>query len=563
MDVRGPDGKIVRFPDGTDAGKVNEVMSSIYAKPKAASRTGVLGKVDAFMRGAADMASFGGADELAAAANAIVPLDRIGGAKVKTVWETGDFGKAYNANVANQRATDRYDSANNGGARLLGQIAGGVAAPIPGAKAIKGLAGMTKAPGLVRAIGEGVVQGGLYGVGSGEGGVGNRAKSGAVNAAAGAAGGAAGFGLVKGAGRLLAPKVNPNVRMLADAGVVMTPGQRAGPGIRRTLESIGKSIPGANVAIGAAERRGIEQFNKAFVNKGLEPIGASLPKDVPAGTEAIRWAQDAVGNAYDSALKPMVAHLDDTTIQGWQQAAARAADLPPNEAATFNVIAEREIKPFIPADGVLTGENLQQIDRILRTRIAGARASRDVTADLLADSLEELRGTILDSAARYSPQHLKAYQAANAAEANMARVYDAASKAHGDHVFTPRQASTAVGKRGYGTSTKNVAAGNARMQGLADAAIQVLPDRMPNSGTPIRQLGMAAAGMAGTGGLSAVNPALAIPAAGIAPYLPGIDRALQAAALRRPELLNRIGRGVGSTAPIGGLLGTGYALSGK
>jgi len=46
MDVRGPDGKIVRFPDGTDAGKVNEVMSSIYAKPKAAPRaSGTLGQL--------------------------------------------------------------------------------------------------------------------------------------------------------------------------------------------------------------------------------------------------------------------------------------------------------------------------------------------------------------------------------------------------------------------------------------------------------------------------------------------------------------------------------------
>lgn len=34
MDVRGPDGKIVRFPDGTPAAKINQVMSSVYrAKP--------------------------------------------------------------------------------------------------------------------------------------------------------------------------------------------------------------------------------------------------------------------------------------------------------------------------------------------------------------------------------------------------------------------------------------------------------------------------------------------------------------------------------------------------
>ena len=46
MDVRGPDGKIVRFPDGTDAGKIDEVMSSIYTKPKAAPRSsGLMGQL--------------------------------------------------------------------------------------------------------------------------------------------------------------------------------------------------------------------------------------------------------------------------------------------------------------------------------------------------------------------------------------------------------------------------------------------------------------------------------------------------------------------------------------
>jgi len=40
MDVRGPDGKVVRFPDGTDAGKIHEVMSSIYAPQSAPKAQG-------------------------------------------------------------------------------------------------------------------------------------------------------------------------------------------------------------------------------------------------------------------------------------------------------------------------------------------------------------------------------------------------------------------------------------------------------------------------------------------------------------------------------------------
>lgn len=524
--------------------------------PQADTRSGLMGKIDAFGRGVADMATFGGADELAAAANAVIPLDRLTGGKVKTVWETGDFGKAYNANVKQQRATDAYDERNSGGSRLAGQVLGAVAVPVPGASALKG-------GKFARAVQEGLIQGGLYGFGSGEDNLANRAKSAGINALAGGGSAGVGYGVVKGGARVLSPKIAPEVQQLASAGVTMTPGQRAGRGtIRSYAESIGKSIPGANVAIRSAERRGVEQFNKAWINEGLSPIGAKLPHEVQAGRPAVQWAQDAVSEAYDAALGPMVAHLDDATVAGWDRASQVAAQLPPQEAATFKFIAENKIRPLIPADGVVTGQNLQQIDRTLRNAIAGARNKGEVTSDLLADSLEELRATFLDSAARYSPEHLGAYQAANAAEANMNRVYDAASKAHGGGIFTPRQAAVSAAKRGYGTTKKTAAAGTSRMQGLADAAVKVLPDTIPNSGTPERQMAMSALGLGGTGTAYSLNPALAAPAVGVLPYIPGLDRLFQAAAMRN-DPLRRAGTELGKRAYVGGMFGAPLGIAGN
>ncbi|MEQ1941495.1 hypothetical protein ABMA32_03635 [Mesorhizobium sp. VNQ89] len=112
--------------------------------------------LDAAVRGAADTASFGLADEFAAAADSVTGL-------------TGERGN-YSGNLDYQRAQDRYDAETNPVARTTGQIGGGVATGVAAApRAASKWWGRLAQNSLL-----GGVYGGAYGFGSGEGGFENR-----------------------------------------------------------------------------------------------------------------------------------------------------------------------------------------------------------------------------------------------------------------------------------------------------------------------------------------------------------------------------------------------------
>lgn len=118
------------------------------AKGLASKRSGTIGEtVDAFVRGAANAATFGFADRLAAGAGA---LTGIGG-------ERGEYEK----NLAKQRAIDEANLNEHPYATLGGNVAGALALPV-------GAAGQAATIGGRMAAGAGVgaAQGALYGAGS-------------------------------------------------------------------------------------------------------------------------------------------------------------------------------------------------------------------------------------------------------------------------------------------------------------------------------------------------------------------------------------------------------------
>jgi len=94
-----------------------------------ASRDTFAGRLDTVARGAADLMSFGLADEIAAAGDALL----------HPVFGTGtpgeSIGDRYTANLARQREIDRSDSEDRFGYRLAGQIGGGVSNAVGIAKA--------------------------------------------------------------------------------------------------------------------------------------------------------------------------------------------------------------------------------------------------------------------------------------------------------------------------------------------------------------------------------------------------------------------------------------------
>lgn len=189
---------------------------------------GIGRRADAFMRGAADTLSFGLADEIAAGANTILPLDR----GSRSGWQDG-FGQAYQHNVNLQRGTDNADRKDLPVTRGAGQIGAGiVAAP----RALAG-AGAGLAANALRGAGVGAVYGGAYGFGSGEGNALDRAPSAAGGAAIGLAAGAAAPVAANAISRVAAPAVSglqAGMRTLARP-VVNALGGRAPAALREAV----------------------------------------------------------------------------------------------------------------------------------------------------------------------------------------------------------------------------------------------------------------------------------------------------------------------------------------
>lgn len=95
------------------------------------------------------------------------------------------------------------------------------------------------------------------------------------------------------------------------------------------------------------------------------------------------------------------------------------------------------------------------------------------------------------------------------------------------------------------------------MQKLANAAKAVLPDSIPDSGTGIRTAWAAGLGALGSGAAGLVNPLLAVPAAGLVHYIPGIDKALQKTALRGAgKSTGLLADEIRKRAYIGGMIGS-------
>lgn len=569
--VTGPDGATyqVTAPDDATPEQVRaRVQATARPKATAPNRQGIAQGADAILRGGLDMATFGLMDKAVAAADTLVPLSKIDDPRVKSVWE-GDFLNnpvdalvgAFRNNLRVQQSVDRADEQQNPILRATGQVIGGVVGPVPGRGLIaKGAQVLAKggrpakaAAPVARIAAEGAVQGGLYGAGSGDSAsVAERLRNARSGAGQGAAGSLVGAAGARGLARAVSPVVNPAVAQLAKRSITMTPGQRGGP-VRRFAEEAMESVPFVGQAVRGAKARGIGQFNRALYDEGLAPIGVRTPSSVKPGRQMAEFAQEAVSNAYDEALSGIDAPPDEVFTRGIQTVVARATQLPGELGGTFKAVLDNEVIPLIAEKQTLDGATLQKISQILQKRASAADNSQSAIGDMLGDAFREMRSQFLDLAMRVHPERTKAFLAANDAEANLSRVYDAVSKAGGEGLTTPRSFQVSVRKKGYGTTAKRVARGDARMQELADSASEILPDRLPNSGTADRGAMIAGGTALLSGGAGTVNPLFALPAAGVTPYLPGVDRALQAVALRgQSDFARRLAEQIRQRTYLGG-----------
>ena len=234
-------------------------------------------RADDFVRSVASGATFGFADEIAAAAN--------------TATDLGDGG-TYDENVAAERARDEEIPLSR---RLAGEVTGGlataaVAAPVAGLT--KAGQAFSKLPGFAKAVTGGGLYGGLYGGGIAEGGVTERAKGAGGGAALGAATGGVAYPVVKGLGT--------------------------------GLQSIGRVVENRRQPASAAERKLIEaiirdQSTPQKVRNRLQQLG-------PQATLADAGGENVLGLARAAAGVPGPAKNRAATVLN-QRAEAEAARL--------------------------------------------------------------------------------------------------------------------------------------------------------------------------------------------------------------------------------------------
>ena len=396
-------------------------------------------------------------------------------------------GRGYDAIREQQMLTRDLLNQTNRSDRVAGGISGaGLSLALPGGSLIKGATGARAA----RAAGLGAGYGGLFGFANTDGGLQDRAVGAGIGAGLGfAAGGALQFGGDALASQAAKVRANPSPqRILSNAGVDLTPGQMAGGALRRIEDGL-TSVPILGDAIRDAQRRGLTTMNRAAYDWALEPISQTLPRGRGAGRDAYATAEDMVGSAYTSALNGVTVD----PAQGVNQAIAQVRAAPrmagPAQADVTNTIDDIGRRFSQPLNGPEFKQIESEINAAIRAANTGSQSNpslRQVAGRL--GTVKEGLNTAFDAADPFAGIDKRA---ADEAFARLARIRDAQQRpgtAARDGIFTASDLNSAVRAGDSSAGNRAYARGEALGQGLADAASQVLPATVPDSGTPFRSL---------------------------------------------------------------------------
>jgi len=482
----------------------------------------------------------------------------------KAVYDVGRgigqlMGNAPQEEIDAARQRDAALMATGGG--MAGNVLGNVAmSAIPG-RAMMGIPGLATAgrslaapSTLGQAAAGGAMLGAVQPTATGE--------SRIPNIAMGAGGGAAGYGAMAGLGRVMAPQTPEAVRDLMARGVTPTPGQILGPTASRMEQGL-SSLPVVGDIIKGAQTGSIEQFNKAVGNEVLSSVGMRVPADIKPGNEMVKYVGDKLDEQYASLLPKMSAIIDDQFTSEIATIRQMGNQLPKDKARQLNNILQETMVKRIGSSRGIRGETIKEIESSLRKKASQYQGSSSADdqqlGDAIAESLNSLRGLV----SRSNPQFAKELSNINKGWAKLSVLETAAGRVgSAEGVFSPEAFRGAVKAGDTSVRDRRFARGQAMMQPLAQAGVNVLGKTVPDSGTPYRFGSAALGGGLATGALGGmIDPTLAASILGTgAVYGTDIGRRAAAAALtQRPEAIQALGRGVYGLAPSAGLLGSGMS----
>jgi hypothetical protein len=361
VEIEAPDGSIVEFPDGTPDAVIEQAMQETYGGGRGSIRPSpqgaVSGAVDAFTQGA----SFGFGDELTAAEAALL------GRTPEGDWFNYDqsFGERYDRALAAERGQQQTFRDDNPVTATAAEIAGGVASaavPVGGAlKAAQSGSALARAGAGAAAAG---AQGAVYGFGSGEGGLQERAENAAATGLASAA-----------VGGIVAPVVGKAVRTIqtkaanSKFGKELLKNVPSAEDIQKAAGRLYKQADEAGVVVKPAP---LQAFAKRLATEMRdEGIDADI---TPASSKALRRLVDAAEAGQPVRLKD---------LETLRKLAGRAAQKDSSERALGTAIKHRidDFLTDLTPDDIVSGD---------QSGIAILKQARDMWArGARTDALEE------------------------------------------------------------------------------------------------------------------------------------------------------------------------------
>jgi hypothetical protein len=337
--------------------------------------------------------------------------------------------------------------------------------------------------------------------------------------------------LVVGAiGRVISPKLTPDIEKLVQSGVNLTPGQIMG-GALRNIEDKLTSVPLLGDAINYSRRKGVEEFNKAAYKQVLEPIGGKVPN--VTGREGIEVVEKQLNDAYEKILPNITFKATPEFNTNIANLRSMVSGLGKDAQTLFNSKINNIIgSKLAPKTGMMDGIAFKQAESELGTLAKNYGSSAIASEREIGNAFLQAQVELRNALKATNPQAQAELSNINKGWANFTRLQAAGSKANTAEMFTPAQLAQGVRQMDKSVRKGAVARGNALMQDLSDAGVNVLPSKVPDSGTAGRLL---TGGIIG-GGAHYLSPELAIGAGSLAlPYLPGARQAMTTMMAKRPE----------------------------
>jgi hypothetical protein len=370
----------------------------------------------------------------------------------------------------------------------------------------------------------------------------------------GAGGGALGTSVGRGISNVVAPNLNAAVRKLIGEGVNLTPGQMMG-GVAQRIEDKLTSVPLLGDIIQSARSKGIEEFNKAAYRRALEPIGGKVPEETGrAGMESVK---NQLSQAYDDLLPKLTYKPDNQFLNNITTLEKEITGINPQDAQKVASVINDVVSSRLDKNGEIKGEVFKVIEEKLGGLAKTYRASQDADQKLMGDAYATALGELRQNLARNNPQYAEQLNKINTGWANFSRLRGAGSMANTAEMFTPNQLASAVRAADKTAGKGATATGNALMQDLSDAGVQVLPGKIPDSGTAGRSaINSALGALLGGGGAYAAQThpvatgtAALLGGAAAAPYLPGVRNLVTMLGGKRPESIQKLADFIRESSP--------------